>query len=224
MADSVVTDTPNTAGSSTTLDSLEDAEGLMDGLGSLDLRGGPPAVEKRLGDHEGVTDAGLPDLQNKSPIMVPPKPKPFGPEATRPLDDDRSADELIEQQPTLEMIRDSDDRDLKWLRDKLDKMEGLENWETDPDAACRAAGLINRIELFDSDGKPKEDGFADGKLNGWVMAQRWGGILTDALDMRPERGTEGSRLRDFLENGWDAFGEEVEIQNFLKDGQRIHTF
>lgn len=120
----------------------------------------------------------------------------FGPDAGRPRGDDRSAEEIVQNTPTLSNLAPTD---KDWLARSL----GKKDWDDlmgDPDAAYRAASVINHIEHYDEDGNVIEgDSVGDGRIDGWTRADR-----TDKKS-EAKNGTEAGRFQDFNKYGWSYF-------------------
>ncbi|MCW2290766.1 hypothetical protein M2262_000816 [Pseudomonas sp. BIGb0408] len=103
----------------------------------------------------------------------------------KPADDKRSAKEIIEDSPLLKNLgNQSGVKDM--LRDRVG------DFENDPDAAFRAAQVLEHIEKIDSSGnRIVSDNVDNGRVDGFTK----GG---DA-----KHGTEAGRLQDFGKYGFD---------------------
>ncbi|MBK4214313.1 hypothetical protein JJJ17_00090 [Paracoccus caeni] len=119
------------------------------------------------------------------------KAEALGIEWERPEGDDRSARDIVNGTPVL--------RDLgnqSGVRDLLKSRVG--DFETDADAAYRAKQVLERIEKYDSSGKPQAgDKVDNGKVDGFTNSGE------------AENGTEAGRLQDFGKYGFDSLEAEM---------------
>lgn len=104
----------------------------------------------------------------------------------RPDGDDRSAKEIINQNPLLRNLGNQSD-----VKDMLKERVG--DFETDADAAFRASQVLQHIEQYDAGGKRiVGNDVGDGKVNGF----------TNSGEAKPN--TEAGRLQDFGKDGFSA--------------------
>ncbi|MFM9272195.1 hypothetical protein ACJ7V3_18355, partial [Halomonas elongata] len=102
----------------------------------------------------------------------------------RPEDDNRSAQDIIDDSPLLKNLGNQ-----SGVKDMLKERVG--DFEKDADAAYRAIQVLEHVEKFDEDGnRLANDKIDNGKINGF----------TDSGDAR--HGTEAGRLQDFGKYGF----------------------
>lgn len=107
------------------------------------------------------------------------------PGETRPEDDHRSAEQIIEDNPLLKNLGNQ-----SGVKDALKKRVG--DFEHDADAAWRAVQVLNYVENYDETGKHIEGGdVGNGKIDGFTK------------DGEARHGTEAGRLQDFGKYGYD---------------------
>ncbi len=107
------------------------------------------------------------------------------PDDKRPAGDNRTAQQIIDDNPTLKNLGNQ-----SGVRDALKKQVG--DYTTDPDAAYRASEVVNYIKSSNaSDGsKRSSDVTGDGKIEGFTK------------DGDARHGTEAGELQDFGKNGY----------------------
>lgn len=146
--------------------------------------------------------ANNPDAPSNPPAAPPPADAPPAdappamPSATdkRPPGDTRSAQEIIDGDPTLKNLGNQ-----SGVKDNLKKQVG--DFEHDPDAAFRASEVLKHIKSAKtSDGENRSDDVTDnGKIEGFTK------------DGDARHGTEAGLLQDFGKHGYSA----------LKDNQTL---
>ena len=130
-----------------------------------------------------------------------PEPSADAPTKTSPTDkrpegDTRSAQEIIDGDPTLKNLGNQSD-----VKDNLKKQVG--DFETDPDAAYRASAVLQHIKSSATSGGKERSGDVtnNGKIEGFTK------------DGDARRGTEAGLLQDFGRQGY----------SILKDDQKLDT-
>lgn len=127
------------------------------------------------------------------------KAKDAGIEWQRPKDDNRSAQEIIDDSPLLKNLGNQ-----SGVKDKLRERVG--DFEHDADAAYRATQVLDHIERFDEGGSRLVGGDIDnGKVDGFTK----GG---DA-----KHGSEAGRLQDFGKYGWENLKGELKHIEAVND-------
>ncbi len=107
----------------------------------------------------------------------------------RPEGDDRSAREIIDDNPLLKNLGNQ-----SGVKDMLKERVG--DFENDADAAFRAAQVVDRIVMYDENGKSLTGGdVANSSIDGF----------TNSGEAR--HGTEAGRLQDFGKYGYSVFKE-----------------
>ncbi|MDB6454418.1 hypothetical protein [Falsirhodobacter sp. 20TX0035] len=110
----------------------------------------------------------------------------LGIEWVRPEGDTRSAEEIIKDNPLLAKLGNQ-----SHVKDMLKEQVG--DFETDADAAHRAAQVLEHIETFDADGnRLAGNDIGNGEVNGFTK----GG--------EAKHGTEAGRLQDFGKKGFES--------------------
>ncbi|GGG83989.1 hypothetical protein GCM10011415_37530 [Salipiger pallidus] len=126
----------------------------------------------------------------------------FGPDLERPRGDDRSAEEIVKDNPTLAQLHIKDKNDLA-------KKLGKKDWNDlmkDPDAAYKASAVINHIENYNDDGDVIEGKkVGDGRIDGWTRANR------NDKKSEAKHGTEAGRFQDFIKYGFDHFNHKSPV-------------
>lgn len=114
----------------------------------------------------------------------------FGPDQSRPKGDDRTVQEIIDDNPTLKNLSDQQKKELK---------EKVGDYEINPDAAYRAEQVIKQIEEFLAGGTPvkNKDGINDGRLDGFFKTK------DGTYEANPY--TEAARFQDFFKDGYSSF-------------------
>ena len=137
---------------------------------------------------------GYDHLQGDKSSFDTPKPVPkdrpvvseFGPTMTRPKDDNRSAQDIIHDEPLLANLGNQ-----SGVKDMLKEQVG--DFEHDADAAYRAVQVLKHIEGYDESGKVITGGDSgNGKVDGFTKSGE------------AQHGTEAGRLQDFGKYGWDS--------------------
>lgn len=130
------------------------------------------------------------------------KAEALGIEWERPDGDGRSAHDIIEGSPLLRDLGNQED-----VRDMLKERVG--DFEHDPDAAYRARQVLDHIEMFDGDGKTRNDKHVgNGRVDGF----------TGSDQARPD--TEAGRLKDFGKFGFDNLKGELPDRSGAGDDQK----
>jgi len=103
----------------------------------------------------------------------------------RPMGDNRSAEQIIEDNPLLKNLGNQ-----SGVKDALRERVG--DFEHDADAAWRAAQMLNYVENYDETGKHIDGGnVGNGRIDGFTK------------DGEARHGTEAGRLQDFGKYGYD---------------------
>lgn len=103
----------------------------------------------------------------------------------RPMGDNRSAEQIIEDNPLLKNLGNQ-----SGVKDALHERVG--DFEHDADAAWRAAQVLNYVENYDETGKHVDGGnVGNGRIDGFTK------------DGEARHGTEAGRLQDFGKYGYD---------------------
>lgn len=119
------------------------------------------------------------------------KAESLGIDWARPDNDDRSAQEIIDDSPLLRNLGNQ-----SGVREMLKDQVG--DFERDADAAYRAAQVLEHIEWFDSNGNENHGSdIGNGAINGF----------TNSDEAKPD--TEAGRLQDFGKYGFDALEGEL---------------
>lgn len=166
--------------------------GLIDGFTSSgDAQHGTEAGRLQdFGKH------GYDSLKGGDKNPPPPPPPPLLPleNAVRPDGDNRSAQEIIDANPTLKNLGDQEG-----VKDNLKKQVG--DYENDANAAYRASQVIDYIKNVDETGQPitKKSGGND------TGNDRIDGFFKDADGAeKANHGTEAGRLKDFGKDGYSS--------------------
>ncbi|CAM4082897.1 Type III effector HrpK [Bordetella tumbae] len=124
----------------------------------------------------------------------------LGIEWERPKGDDRSAQDIIDNNPLLKNLGNQ-----SGVKDMLKERVG--DFNKDADAAYRAAQLLDHIEKYDKDGKRQVGGdVGDQKINGF----------TNSGEAKPN--TEAGRLQDFGKEGFSALkGKLTDYKDVAND-------
>ncbi|WP_106743451.1 hypothetical protein [Yoonia maritima] len=118
-------------------------------------------------------------------------------ESVRPTGDDRSAKDIIEDNPILANLSDKDKQALK---------RRVGDFENDPDAAFRAVAVLNHIEYFDADGnRLTGKDVHNGAINGFTRANR------NDPKSEAKHGTEAGRFQDFIDHGYSTLTGHADI-------------
>ncbi len=139
------------------------------------------------------------DLGNPPAGDPPPPGKPSATD-TRPAGDNRSAQEIINGDPTLKNLGNQ-----SGVKDNLKKQVG--DFDKDPDAAYRASQVLAHIKgSKTSDGEDRSSGVKDnGKIEGFTK------------DGDARHGTEAGLLQDFGKNGYSALKDD-QVLDKTNDG------
>ncbi|WP_416363510.1 hypothetical protein [Pseudomonas sp. NFX183] len=129
------------------------------------------------------------ELPQSSPSTPPKGDAPSNhlplPGEGRPMGDNRSAEQIIEDNPLLKNLGNQ-----SGVKDALRERVG--DFEHDADAAWRAAQVLNYVENYDETGKHIEGGnVGNGRIDGFTK------------DGEARHGTEAGRLQDFGKYGYD---------------------
>ena len=158
---------------------------------NLDLQGAPPSGDTAAsGPPPEAFNKVVDDAKLQAPPDAPPAEEPPAmPSATdkRPESDTRSAQEIIDANPTLKNLGNQ-----SGVKDKLKEQVG--DFEKDPDAAYRASEVLDHIKSSKtSEGKERSGDVKDnGKIEGFTK------------DGDARHGTEAGLLQDFGKNGYSA--------------------
>lgn len=170
------------------MDSVSNATPFRDATALTGATGEQPP----RGDFAAASDAAVLQAKGSAPADTPPDV----PSATdkRPSGDTRSAQEIIDGDPTLKNLGNQ-----SGVKDNLKKQVG--DFEHDPDAAYRASEVLKHIKSAKtSDGQDRSGGVTNnGKIEGFTK------------DGDARHGTEAGLLQDFGKHGYSA----------LKDGQTL---
>ncbi|MGY4638548.1 hypothetical protein [Pseudomonas sp. TE24901] len=169
---------------------LNDAgNGRIDGF----TKGGDARHGTEAGRLQDFGKYGWDTLKGELPITKPKTP-PKGdapsnhlplPGEGRPVGDTRSAQQIIDDNPLLKNLGNQ-----SGVKDKLRERVG--DFEHDPDAAWRAAQVLNYVENYDETGKHIDGGdVGNGRIDGFTK------------DGEARHGTEAGRLQDFGKYGYD---------------------
>ncbi|NWC92978.1 MULTISPECIES: hypothetical protein [unclassified Pseudomonas] len=167
------------------------------GNGKIDgfTKGGDARHGTEAGRLQDFGKYGWDSLKGNLPLTVPaPMSPPKGdapsnhlplPGEGRPMGDTRSAQQIIDDNPLLKNLGNQ-----SGVKDKLRERVG--DFEHDPDAAWRAAQVLNYVENYDETGKHIDGGSAgNGRIDGFTK------------DGEARHGTEAGRLQDFGKYGYD---------------------
>ncbi|QZC97341.1 hypothetical protein K2E96_19595 [Pseudomonas sp. ERGC3:05] len=167
----------------------EAGNGKIDGF----TKGGDALHGTEAGRLQDFGKYGWDTLKGDLPV-TPPKTPPKGdtpsnhlplPGEGRPMGDTRSAQQIIEDNPLLKNLGNQ-----SGVKDKLRERVG--DFEHDPDAAWRAAQVLNYVENYDETGKHIEGAnVGNGSIDGFTK------------DGEARHGTEAGRLQDFGKYGYD---------------------
>ncbi|KAA0015307.1 type III effector HrpK [Salinicola corii] len=106
-----------------------------------------------------------------------------------PEDDDRSAENIIEDSPLLKNLGNQ-----SGVKDMLKERVG--DFENDADAAYRASQVLDRIVMYDGEGKSQSgNGVANTSIDGFTNSGE------------AKHGTEAGRLQDFGKYGFETLKE-----------------
>jgi hypothetical protein len=120
----------------------------------------------------------------------------------RPEGDDRSAEDILNSNPLLKNLGNQ-----SGVKDMLKEQVG--DYETDADAAYRAAQVLQHIEQFDGDGKRiVGNSVGDGNVNGF----------TNSREAKPD--TEAGRLQDFGKEGFSALKGKLDDVSAVGDDKK----
>lgn len=168
--------------------------------------GSAPAGSMSGGVQAGAANGS--DAPSSPPAAPPPADAPPAdaspamPSATdkRPAGDTRSAQEIIDGDPTLKNLGNQ-----SGVKDGLKKQVG--DFEHDPDAAFRASDVLKHIKSAKtSDGRDRSgDVTSDGKIEGFTK------------DGDARHGTEAGLLQDFGKHGYSALKDNQTLDK-TKDG------
>ena len=110
---------------------------------------------------------------------------------SRPEDDTRSAQEIVDENPALAAMASRDKQALKNL---------VGDFESDADSAFRASEVISHIKRYDAQGEeiPEKKRGGESRIDGWTRGDR--------EDMKSEAtaNTEAGRFQDFIKYGYDS--------------------
>ncbi len=120
------------------------------------------------------------------------KAESLGIQWERPEGDDRSAQDIIDDNPLLKYLGNQ-----SGVKDALKQQVG--DFETDPDAAYRAAQVLDHVTRFDENGQ---------RLAGKDVDNTSIDGFTNSGEAR--HGTEAGRLQDFGRNGFDSLQGKLE--------------
>jgi hypothetical protein len=163
---------------------------------------------------QAKTDA---PAESPQPAAPPPEPESqtISPDTKRPPGDKRTAEEIIKGNPALANLSAPDKEFLKngytaaYAKSTfgLDSVgfKGVGDFEKDPDAAFRAAKILEHIENFDANGNLiTGEGVGDGRIDGWTAERT--NPRTHKLNPNSEakNGTEAGRFQDFLKYGYSS--------------------
>lgn len=127
------------------------------------------------------------------------KARDAGIEWQRPSDDNRSAQQIIDETPLLKNLGNQ-----SGVKDKLKERVG--DFERDADAAYRAVQVLNHVERFDESGsRLVGDDINNDQINGFSKSG-------DAY-----HGTEAGRLQDFGKYGWGNLKGELQHVHAVSD-------
>lgn len=167
-------------------------------LAMLAVLFGAGAMAPGAGQGEGLALQG-PGGGNRSEKFGKPSP-----DDKRPPGDDRTAEQIIEDNPVLKNL--GHQKDIN--REGLKKQCG--DWENDPDpqkradAAYKVAKVLNYIDSS----KNREGGVREGKVTDGVGDGNIEGITKDG-DAR--HGTEAALVKDFSEQGYGALPDDHQL-------------
>ena len=121
----------------------------------------------------------------------------------RPDGDDRSAEDIINDNPLLKDLGNQSD-----VKDMLKEQVG--DFEEDADAAYRAAQVLEHIEAFDEDGKRlASNDVGNGSINGFTSSDE------------ARHGTEAGRLQDFGKYGFSSLKGELVSPDTVGDNKEL---
>lgn len=143
------------------------------------------------------------DLGNRTRTSEKPetreKAEALGLKWNRPGNDSRSAQEILNDTPALKNLENK-----SGVKDMLKDQVG--DYETDADAAYRAAQVIEHIQRFDGDGNAIVGADAgNGKIDGFTSSDE------------ARHGTEAGRLQDFGRDGFDSLKGKMVDREKLGD-------
>ncbi len=143
------------------------------------------------------TGAGAVGGTPQGGASAPPKPSA---DDKRPAGDTRSAEQIIDDNPTLKNLGNQ-----SHVKDNLKKQVG--DFEHDPDAAYRASKVVDYVKgSKTSDGGERSGGVKDdGKIDGFTK------------DGDARHGTEAGLLQDFGKDGYSALKDDHRL-DATKDG------
>ncbi|MBC8002535.1 MAG: hypothetical protein H7X97_08095, partial [Opitutaceae bacterium] len=133
----------------------------------------------------------------------------FGPDLKRPVGNNDTVQDIMEDNPLLANLSPIDKEFLKYgyaeryAKDQFGKnfevtFHGVGDFETDPDAAYRAALVLEHIENYDASGNKitnsKDAG--NNRIDGWTRENR----NDPRSEAKPH--TEAGRFQDFIKYGW----------------------
>ncbi|MCP1119698.1 hypothetical protein [Robbsia andropogonis] len=117
----------------------------------------------------------------------------------RPDGDTRSAQQIIDDDPTLKNLGNQ-----SGVRDNLDKQVG--DWQHDPDAAYRASEVVDFIDTDKAyDGTDRGSAAGDHDIEGFTS------------DNEARHGTEAGELQDFEKNGYSQFQQDGHMLQTTND-------
>lgn len=112
-----------------------------------------------------------------------------------PEDDKRSAQDIIDDNPLLKNLGNQ-----SGVKDMLKEKVG--DFEKDADAAYRAAQVLDRVTLYDSEGKPQSgDSVANSSIDGFTSSDE------------ARHGTEAGRLQDFGKYGFESLPDAQKAED-----------
>jgi ankyrin repeat protein len=123
----------------------------------------------------------------------------------RPEGDERSAEQIIKDNPLYAQLAEKDKRTLR---------ERCGDIEHDADAAFRAVQVLHRIEGYDEQGNEIFGAsVGNDRIDGWTRANR------DDKKSEAVHGTEAGRFQDFGKYGWASLkgGSERSAEQVIRD-------
>jgi hypothetical protein len=161
------------------------------GYGSL--KGGDKGGDKQGDKAGGKGDDKKPPAPASSPSSSSSPPELPLADAVRPKGDNRSAQDIIDKNPTLKGLGNQEN-----VKDGLKKQVG--DFEHDADAAYRASQVIDYVTHVDDKGQAikKSNGNdpTNDKIDGFFKDR-------DGVE-KANNGTEAGRLKDFAKGGYDS--------------------
>lgn len=125
--------------------------------------------------------------------------KEAGIECERPIDDKRSAQEIINDSPLLKNLGNQ-----SGVKDALKERVG--DFEKDPDAAYRAVQVLDHVEQLDENGnRIASKAIDNGKIDGFTSSGE------------ARHGTEAGRLQDFGKYGFESLRGELKHPDNVTD-------